>query len=266
MKHFLGWVEPNSAEAQLAKSLDPNRFPRHIAIIMDGNGRWANQRGLPRVAGHRHGVEAVREIVEACARLELEALTIYAFSVENWKRPETEIQTLWSLLRTYLKRELPRLTEQGVQLRVIGRAQDLPADVQRDLADAAEATSSNRGLRLNVALNYGGRTEIVDAANSLIERARREGPGFRVDEHIFEEHLYTAGLPSLDLLIRTSGEFRVSNFLLWQIAYTEIWVSEKFWPEFRTADLLTAIGDYQKRDRRFGGLSQPAAEPELVGG
>ena len=178
MKHFLGWVEPNSAEAQLAKSLDPNRFPRHIAIIMDGNGRWANQRGLPRVAGHRHGVEAVREIVEACARLELEALTIYAFSVENWKRPETEIQTLWSLLRTYLKRELPRLTEQGVQLRVIGRAQDLPADVQRDLADAAEATSSNRGLRLNVALNYGGRTEIVDAANSLIERARREGPRF----------------------------------------------------------------------------------------
>ena len=265
MKHFLGWFQPNSDEAELAASLDPDRLPRHIAVIMDGNGRWANQRGLPRVAGHRHGVDAVRDIVEACARLEIEALTIYAFSVENWKRPETEIETLWSLLRTYLKRELPRLQEQGVCLRVIGRTHELPVDVQRDLNDAVEATSANRGLRLNVALNYGGRTEIVDAVNSLIERARKEGPGFQVDEHIFEEHLYTAGLPEPDLLIRTSGEVRVSNFLLWQIAYTEIWVTEKFWPEFRAADLVEAISDYQKRDRRFGGLSRPAAEPELVG-
>jgi len=265
MKQLLSWLRPGSSEAELAMSLDPERLPRHIAVIMDGNGRWANKRGLPRVEGHRQGVETVRDIVQTSARLGIEALTIYAFSVENWKRPESEIETLWGLLRTYLKRELPRLQEQGVQLSVIGRTRELPQDVQNDLNDAIGETSGNRGLRLNVALNYGGRTEIVDAANELIERSRREGTDFRVDEHIFEEHLYTKGLPDPDLLIRTSGEVRVSNFLLWQIAYTEIWVTEKFWPEFRAADLIEAISAYQKRDRRFGGLSRPAVEPELVG-
>ena len=234
---------------------------------MDGNGRWARRRLLPRVAGHRAGVESVRSIIEAAARLGLDALTLYAFSVENWKRPRGEVDTLWRLLLRYLVEELPRLQRHNIRFQAIGRLHELPEAVRQSVDEATRATAANTGLRLNVALNYGGRTEIVDAVNRLLEDARRLGPDFRVDEEMIAERLYTAGLPDPDLLIRTSGEVRISNFLLWQIAYTEIWVTPKLWPEFRADDLLEGILDYQGRERRFGGLSpqEEPAEPALVG-
>jgi undecaprenyl diphosphate synthase len=265
MKHFLEWAQPGSRELELAKRLDPARIPRHIAVIMDGNGRWAQKRFLPRAAGHSAGVEAVRATIEGCRRLGVDALTLYAFSVENWKRPKEEVNTLWGLLRRYLRLELDSLIANGVQLRVIGRVDELPQDVQEELGDAIARTADNRGLILNVALNYGGRSEIVDAVNAAIADAKASG-ATALDEDAFEKYLYTAGLPDPDLLIRTSGEVRVSNFLLWQIAYTEIWVTQKFWPDFREADLLEAILDFQGRERRFGGLSQQGSdEPALVG-
>ena len=265
MKHFLEWAKPGSPELELANRLDPARMPRHIAVIMDGNGRWAQKRFLPRAAGHRAGVEAVRASIEGCRRLGVEALTLYAFSVENWKRPKDEVNTLWGLLLRYLRQELESLTENGVRLRVIGRVDELPLEVQTELSDAIAQTSSNTGMMLNVALNYGGRSEIVDAVNAAIADALNAGET-RLDEEAFEKYLYTAGLPDPDLLIRTSGEVRVSNFLLWQIAYTEIWVTQRFWPDFREIDLLEAILDFQGRERRFGGLSQQGGdEPALVG-
>ena len=265
MKHFLEWAKPGSPELELANRLDPARMPRHIAVIMDGNGRWAQKRFLPRAAGHRAGVEAVRASIEGCRRLGVEALTLYAFSVENWKRPKDEVNTLWGLLLRYLRPELESLTENGVRLRVIGRVDELPLEVQTELSDAIAQTSSNTGMTLNVALNYGGRSEIVDAVNAAIADALNAGET-RLDEEAFEKYLYTAGLPDPDLLIRTSGEVRVSNFLLWQIAYTEIWVTQRFWPDFREIDLLEAILDFQGRERRFGGLSQQGGdEPALVG-
>ena len=260
MQQFLNWAKSGSREAELAERVDRNRMPRHIAVIMDGNGRWARKRFLPRVAGHRAGVESVRAIIEACARLNIEALTLYAFSVENWKRPKKEVDTLWDLLRRYLRQELDDLRANNVRLQVIGRISELPDDVQAELDYAMVETAGNSGLRLNVALNYGGRAEIVDAVKSLVDRARAAGPDFEVDEQAISDSLYTAGLPDPDLLIRTSGEVRVSNFLLWQIAYTEIWVTEKYWPDFRAGDLLEAILDFQKRERRFGGLSTDARE------
>ena len=269
MNDFLEWAKPGSEEARLASLLDPSGFPRHIAVIMDGNGRWARARHLPRVAGHRAGVKSVREIIEACCRLNIEALTLYAFSIENWKRPRSEVETLWGLLRHYLHRELPELKRNGVRFQVIGRVDALPAAVQDDLDVAMVETAANSGLRLNVALNYGGRAEIVDAVNSILARARKVDGEFRVDEQMLSEHLYTSDLPDPDLLIRTSGEMRVSNFLLWQIAYAEIFVTEQLWPDFRAVDLLDALLDYQKRERRYGGLGDkaPSAEPsrELVG-
>ena len=269
MKDFLEWAKPGSEEARLASLLDPGSFPRHIAVIMDGNGRWARARHLPRVAGHRAGVTSVREIIEACCRLQIKALTLYAFSVENWKRPRSEVETLWGLLRHYLHRELPELKRNGVRFQVIGRVDALPEAVQDDLDVAMVETAANSGLRLNVALNYGGRAEIVDAVNSILAHARKVDGEFHVDEQMLSEHLYTSGLPDPDLLIRTSGEMRVSNFLLWQIAYAEIFVTEQLWPDFRAVDLLEALLDYQKRERRYGGLGDKteSAEPsrELVG-
>jgi undecaprenyl diphosphate synthase len=269
MKHFLAWASSGSRELELANRIDPKRLPRHIAVIMDGNGRWAKKQFLPRAAGHRAGVESVRSTIEACSRLEIDALTLYAFSVENWKRPKDEVNTLWSLLLRYLRQELDSLTENGVRLKVIGRTAELPAEVQTELASAVARTAANTGLTLTVALNYGGRSEIVDAVNQAIAEARSEGDDVRVDESSFEKYLYTVGLPDPDLLIRTSGEVRVSNFLLWQIAYTEIWVTDKLWPDFREADLLEAILDFQGRERRFGGLSDAPStkgdEPALVG-
>jgi len=257
MQALLDALTGGTPEWELARSLDPDRLPAHIAVIMDGNGRWANKRRLPRVAGHRAGVDAVRTTVETCARLGLHSLTLYAFSMENWKRPRLEIETLWGLLRHYLKEELPTLLKNGVRFRAIGRIDGLTPSVQRELAETEAATASNNGLNLNLALNYGGRTEIVDAINTLLDEARRTGQlngSFRVDEAAIASRLYTAGQPEPDLLIRTSGEMRVSNFLLWQIAYAELYVTDTLWPDFRAMDLLEAIAAYQKRDRRFGGI------------
>lgn len=259
MQAFLDWARPGSPETELAQRLNPERLPRHIAVIMDGNGRWARNRFLPRVAGHRAGAESVRSVVEASARLGVEVLTLYAFSVENWKRPKAEVGTLWDLLRRYLRQELAELKKHNIRLGAIGRIEQLPDDVQAELDYAILETSASTGMRLNLALNYGGRSEIVDAVNTLLERSKNSGD-FKVDEQMLSDVLTTRGLPDPDLLIRTSGELRVSNFLLWQIAYTEIFVTEKYWPDFRAADLLEAILDYQKRERRFGGLS-PEPDP-----
>jgi undecaprenyl diphosphate synthase len=258
MKALLQAVEPGSPEWTLASAVDPHRLPRHIAVIMDGNGRWANRRNLPRVAGHKAGMNAVRRVIEQCGRMGIQALTLYAFSVENWKRPRAEIETLWRLLRFYVDQELPKLVENGIQIRTMGRTESLPGDVARDLRKAVEATAANEGLIVNIAINYGGRTEIVDAVNQALEKARNGGSlePFEITEDLIEANLYSAGLPDPDLLIRTSGELRISNFLLWQLAYTEIYVTQTYWPDFNLRDLLEAILDFQKRDRRFGGVKQ----------
>jgi undecaprenyl diphosphate synthase len=266
MKALLESLGPSDPDLALALAIDPQRLPAHIAVIMDGNGRWANRRLLPRVAGHQAGIAPVRTTVETCARLGLDALTLYAFSVENWKRPRTEIDTLWSLLRLYLRKELATLQENNVRLNAIGRIDYLPGVVRQELEDTIRATAGNTGLRLNLAINYSGKAELVDAVNQLLANARCAGTldSLHVTEELLASNLYTAGLPDPDLLIRTSGELRVSNFLLWQIAYAEIYVTETFWPDFKRRDLLAAILDYQKRERRFGGLAavdpQPLAE------
>ena len=248
-------AEPGSIEETLLEKIDLTRLPRHIAVIMDGNGRWAKSRNLPRVEGHRSGIASVREIVETSARLELPVITLYAFSVENWKRPVTEVSTLMSLLKRYLRLELNTLLKNNIRFNVIGREDELAPDVQGELKLAGEQTSRNTGMLFNIALNYGGRAEIVEAAR----RAIASGIGAAdLDEQRFGDLLYTAGQPDPDLLIRTSGEMRVSNFLLWQIAYAEIWVTDTLWPDFRKQHLLEAILAYQKRDRRYGGIKQPA--------
>jgi undecaprenyl diphosphate synthase len=270
MKALLEILEPGDREWELACSLDPARLPAHVAVIMDGNGRWAKRRNLPRVAGHRAGVEPVRVAVETCARLGIQSLTLYAFSKENWKRPKPEVDTLWRLLTYYLSREVPRLMANNIRMRTIGQAEALPEKVQRELSEAIRTTSSNTGMILNLAINYGGRTEIVDAVNRLIAQAREDGTldTLVVDEDAIESKLDTAGQPEPDLLIRTSGEMRISNFLLWQIAYAELYVTEICWPDFDRTCLLEAIAAYQKRDRRFGGLrpahSGQATEAEAV--
>ena len=260
MNALLEALRPGEQDEELARAIDPARLPAHIAIIMDGNGRWARRRGQLRVAGHKAGMHPVRMVIEACAQMGIQALTLYAFSVENWKRPRTEVEMLWRLLRTYLRIELGELMRQEVRLRVIGRTDELPSVVRQELDDALAKTSANAGLQLNLAINYGGRAEIVDAVKALVEEARR-GPAEEtaIDEAAISARLYTAGMPDPDLLIRTSGEMRVSNFLLWQIAYAELYVTETLWPDFTRGDLLRAILDYQKRDRRFGGLGTQAA-------
>ncbi len=261
MKELLESLAPGDREWRIANQLDPKRLPSHIAIIMDGNGRWARQRNFPRILGHKAGVDPVRTVAETCAQLGLEALTLYAFSVENWKRPRHEIEGLWRLLRIYLRRELPSLMRNDIQLCAIGRLESLPAPVQAELQTVMLKTAQNRGMRLNLAINYGGRTELVDAVNSMIENARHEGnlESLEITEEAISSHLYTAGVKDPDLLIRTSGEMRISNFLLWQIAYAELYVTETLWPDFTRQELLEAISDYQSRDRRFGGLTRHAA-------
>jgi undecaprenyl diphosphate synthase len=245
----------NREEAELLEKLDLKRLPEHLAVIMDGNGRWAERRHLPRVAGHRAGVKAARQVIETCARLKLPYLTLYAFSLENWRRPQAEVDFLMRLLREYLKRELPAIHKNNIRLLIIGRSADLPVAVRKDIEHSMRMTARNTGMRLVVALNYGGRAELVDAFNALLDRVRADGlSAFHADEQTISENLYTAGLPDPDLLIRTSGEMRVSNFLLWQIAYAEIYVTETLWPDFSRARLLEALVDYQKRERRYGGL------------
>jgi undecaprenyl diphosphate synthase len=245
-------ADPGSEEQRLLAALDPERLPRHVAIIMDGNGRWARDRRLPRVAGHRAGVEAVRETVEVAARIGIEVLTLYAFSRENWKRPASEVRTLMALLREFLKKELNELAGNDIRLSVIGRLDDLTPAVRQDVESALAATAANRGMELCIALSYGGRTEIVDACRAVMRSGIRPED---LDPELFAQHLYTAGRPELDLLIRTSGEMRLSNFLLWQIAYAEIWVTETLWPDFRRRQLFEALLEFQRRERRYGGLA-----------
>jgi undecaprenyl diphosphate synthase len=248
-------AEPGSSEETLLEKVDLKRLPRHIAVIMDGNGRWARARSLPRVEGHRAGIAAVREIVETAARLELGVITLYAFSVENWKRPRFEVATLMMLLKEYLRKELQTLMENNIRFLPIGRVDGLDPSVQRELRYAQEKTAENTGLLFQIALNYGGRAEIVDTCNRIMATLReKEMTDAVIDEAFFADHLYTANVDDPDLLIRTSGELRVSNFLLWQIAYAEIHVTKVLWPDFRRRHLFEAILDFQSRDRRYGGV------------
>ena len=251
---FAEVVKKGTRDDALLSSIAWDRLPRHVAIIMDGNGRWAAQRGQPRIAGHRAGVEAVRAAVDTGARLGLEALTLYAFSTENWKRPRYEIDALMRMLRKYLRIELDEISRQNIRFQAIGRTNELTESVRLDLENAAKRTAANSGMVLSVALNYGGRAEIVDACREAIRKLSAEKSADDLTESDIEAGLYTHGLPDLDLLVRTSGEFRISNFLLWQSAYAEIHVTETLWPDFRRAQLLEAIIDYQQRRRRFGGL------------
>jgi len=255
LEKLLASLKPGSPEEALARRVNPARLPAHIAIIMDGNGRWAAQRRLPRVRGHQAGVDAVRDAVESSARLGIEVLTLYAFSAENWKRPQLEVMTLMRLLKRYLKLELGTLLKNDIRFQVIGRVEGLARDIQQELGRAQDATASCGGMLFNIALNYSGRAEIVDAARRAIEL--RLDPA-ALDERRFGDLLYTSGQPDPDLLIRTSGELRVSNFLLWQIAYAEIHVTDVLWPDFRCRHLLEAVIDYQRRDRRFGGIKPPS--------
>jgi undecaprenyl diphosphate synthase len=253
----LGALGPvTSEEVLLLEKLDMGRLPRHVAVIMDGNGRWAQRRHLPRVAGHRKGVQAARTTIETCAKLNIEALTLYAFSVENWRRPKTEIDFLMALLREYLRKEMPLIQRNNIRMRFLGRIEELPFGVQQDTREAVERTSGNTGMVLCLALNYGGRAELVDAMNAILVERNGHGTSDRVTEEQLSGHLYTAGLPDPDLLIRSSGEMRVSNFLLWQIAYAEIFVTETLWPDFNRARLFEALVEFQRRERRYGGIRE----------
>lgn len=231
----------------------PKNIPRHVAIIMDGNGRWARERGLPRIEGHRRGAESVRQVVRACGELGIEYLTLYAFSIENWNRPKAEVSALMRLLEFYLKQEIPELDKNNVRLAAIGRIHELPQSAQRQLEKSMDVLKKNTGLTLVLALSYGGRAEIVDAMRSIAREVKAGRLDVAdMDEKVISRHLYTRSIPDPDLLIRTSGEMRVSNFLLWQISYAEIYVTETLWPDFRKAELLKALEDYSKRHRRFG--------------
>ncbi len=255
LSDFTEVVEAGSPDQKLLAAIDWIRLPKHVAIIMDGNGRWAAQRGQPRIAGHRAGVEAVRASVDTGARLGLGALTLYAFSTENWKRPRYEVEALMRMLRKYLRIELDEIHRQNIRFQTIGRTEALATRVQDEIARASEKTANNSGMVLSVALNYGGRAEIVDACRAAVTKLERQGKSVNdLDEAAIEQELYTRNLPELDLLVRTSGELRISNFLLWQSAYAEIYVTDTLWPDFRRGQLLQAIVDYQQRSRRFGGL------------
>jgi len=266
MKH-LSDKNLSPQEAQLFAQLDVHRLPQHIAVIMDGNGRWARKRRLPRIMGHRAGVRGVRHVAETAARIGIPWLTLYAFSAENWKRrPQSEVDFLMRLLKSYLKSEVAVMNRNNIRLEYIGRTHELPDDVQECMRWAREATAQNSGMVLTLALNYGARTELVDAFQSIVKAAANNGglKHLNIDEELISRHLYTQHQPDPDLVIRTSGEMRISNFLLWQIAYAEIYVTNKLWPDFDGTDLLHAIADYQKRERRYGGLGAAGASPEVI--
>ena len=253
LENFDGKIKPGSEEARILAELDPGLLPLHLAVIMDGNGRWAGRRHLPRVAGHRAGIQSVRETVETTARLGIGHLTLYAFSSENWKRPREEVDTLMGLLQEYIRKELHLLLDNNIRLTIFGRLEDLSARVREEIDKAVEATSGCTGTRLNIALSYGGREEILEAARRLVrDRVAPEN----IDESTFASRLYSAGQPDPDLLIRTSGEMRLSNFLLWQIAYAELYITDLLWPDFRAGHLLKALRSFQSRERRYGGLAQ----------
>jgi undecaprenyl diphosphate synthase len=249
-------------EAEVFSRLDSGRLPKHIAIIMDGNGRWAKRRHLPRIAGHRRGVDSVRDVVQTASRINLPLLTLYAFSSENWiRRPKTETDFLMTLLRRYLKQEVPMLNDFNVRLNFIGRTHELPEAVQARMAWALEQTGKNTGTLMTLALNYGARTEMVDCFKAILSTADSNGglTHLKIDEELITRHLYTGSLPDPDLVIRTSGEMRLSNFLLWQLAYAEIYVTPTLWPDFDGTHFLEAICEYQKRERRYGGLGESSA-------
>jgi len=249
-----GFAEPGSQESELLKRIDEHRLPKHVAVIMDGNGRWARMRKLPRVAGHRAGIESVREIVESSTRLGLQVLTLYAFSIENWKRPQREVNRLMTLLKEHIRLELDNFIKNNIRFQAIGRIQELAEPVLSELLRAMRLTRNNDGMLLNVALNYSGRAELVDTFNRLSRECKQNGSRAPISEEMISRSLYTSGLPDPDLLIRTSGEMRISNFLLWQIAYSEIYITPTLWPDFRRKHLLEAILEYQQRDRRYGGI------------
>ncbi|MBM3238008.1 isoprenyl transferase [Candidatus Poribacteria bacterium] len=243
-------------EIELEQLLNRQKLPRHIAIVMDGNGRWAEKRDLPRIEGHKAAIEAIRDVVESCGKLEIEALTLYAFSTENWKRPIREVNALMLLLRQQLKEQTEELNENNVRLRAIGQLNRIPKRVRQELERSINITQNNTGLILNLALNYGSRQEIVQATQRIAQAVKEGELKINdINENLFANYLYTADLPELDLLIRPSGEMRVSNFLLWQLAYAELYVTPTFWPDFRKKDLLLALIAYQQRKRRFGGLN-----------
>ncbi|HCG98838.1 MAG: di-trans,poly-cis-decaprenylcistransferase [Candidatus Aquicultor primus] len=237
-----------------AEEVKKDFVPRHVAVIMDGNGRWASKRKLPRLAGHKAGSNAIRRTIEIATEIGVEYLTLYTFSTENWKRPKDEVSGLMSLFEEQLAKETDELHGQGVRIRVLGRMAELPDSTRKAFTEAIEKTKGNSRLNLNLALNYSGRAEIVDAANALCEaiRSGKETPD--ITEEMFARYVYTSGIPDPELLIRTSGELRVSNFLLWQIAYSELWITEKLWPDFAKDDFLQAVAEYKQRKRRFGGL------------
>ncbi len=255
-ENFSKVIKPKSEEAELLAQIDPSRLPEHIAVIMDGNGRWAKKRGKPRIFGHREGAESVRSILDTCARLQIKAVTLYAFSTENWKRPEDEVSGLMQMLKIYLKKELNTVHKNNIRFQAIGKIEGLSADIQKQIRAAEEKTKNNTGTVLSVALNYGGRAEIAEAAKRAAQKILENGRSIEdLNETDIEENLYTKGLPEVDLLIRTSGEFRISNFLLWQLAYSEIYVTPTLFPDFRRAEIFKAILDFQKRERRFGGVT-----------
>ncbi|MGI5911181.1 MAG: isoprenyl transferase [Syntrophomonadaceae bacterium] len=245
--------------------LEHNSLPTHIAIIMDGNGRWARRRLLPRTVGHRAGMAALKRVVKACDELHIAVLTVYAFSTENWKRPEGEVQFLMKLLVEFLHKELTELNDNNVRINILGDYSVLNQECQYEIKKALDLTQTNTGLLLNIALNYGSRVEIIDAVKKLVAKVYKGELALNsISEDIFNSLLYTAGLPDPDLLIRTAGEMRLSNFLLWQLAYTEIWVTDCLWPDFGREDLLKALSDFQKRERRFGALSKLEEDGEGV--
>lgn len=254
MSDFAEVIESGSRDEQLLAQIDFARLPRHVAVIMDGNGRWAKKRFLPRVAGHKAGVDAVRATVDTGARLGIEVLTLYAFSVENWKRPAYEIEALMTFLKEYLRKEIDSLDRNNIRFQTIGRTHELDESVQRELVSAKRQTAHNTGMILNVALNYGGRVELLDAVRALVAEGKTPE---EITETSISQHLYTKDLPDPDLMIRTSGEMRISNFLLWQLAYSEIYITDVLWPDFRRPHFFSAIIDYQKRERRYGGLIDP---------
>jgi undecaprenyl diphosphate synthase len=252
-EEILELVEKGSEEEKIIESIDFSKLPAHVAIIMDGNGRWAKIRKLPRIEGHRAGIKSVRIVVETAYKVGIKYLTLYAFSKENWKRPKSEVDALMSLLEEYLEKEEERFLKEDIRFKAIGRIEELPTHINIKLRRLEELTKEKRRMTLIIALNYGGRTEIVDAVNRILT----ENPRIkRIEEKTLENFLYTSGIPDPDLLIRTSGEQRVSNFLLWQIAYTELWITPVLWPDFSRKDFLMAIKDYQRRERRFGGLGE----------
>jgi undecaprenyl diphosphate synthase len=248
-------LSPETVQRVTEAGLDPSRLPRHVAIIMDGNGRWAQERGLPRAEGHARGVQSVRSTIEESCRLGLKQLTLYCLSVENWKRPQSELDFLMSLLHQYLIAEREEIMEQNIRFTTIGRRAELPDFVLSEIDESVRVSRDNSGMTLCLAINYGGRTEIVDAVRKIAERVKRgELAPEQIDEAAVSDALYTAGMPDPDLLIRTAGEMRVSNYLLWQISYAELWVTPKCWPDFDTDLYHQALRDYSGRVRRFGGL------------